>query len=317
MEKLTGEKFEAVGENGAPSGEKHLALWDPSLFPGRSVNTQTKDILLHSAKNNFQTLAFVSSRRLSELIRKWANQQDSSVEILSYRAGYSPEMRRDIEAKLKNGSIKGVVSTNALELGIDIGKLDVIIISGYPGTISSFWQQAGRAGRKMQDSAIFYLPQEDALQKYILKHPDILTSQNFENAIISLDNPNIIAGHVLCAISEAMAEGTKIFDDIETGPFVETLISGGMVVKTPRGLVYSGAKRPQDVVALDDTGGGNIKIKVDGKILEEISVTRAYDEAHKGAVHLFNGDTYVISELNLDEGYALAAKEDVTITRKP
>ena len=311
MEKLTGEKFEAVGENGAPSGEKHLALWDPSLFPGRSVNTQTKDILLHSAKNNFQTLAFVSSRRLSELIRKWANQQDSSVEILSYRAGYSPEMRRDIEAKLKNGSIKGVVSTNALELGIDIGKLDVIIISGYPGTISSFWQQAGRAGRKMQDSAIFYLPQEDALQKYILKHPDILTSQNFENAIISLDNPNIIAGHVLCAISEAMAEGTKIFDDIETGPFVETLISGGMVVKTPRGLVYSGAKRPQDVVALDDTGGGNIKIKVDGKILEEISVTRAYDEAHKGAVHLFNGDTYVISELNLDEGYALAAKEDV------
>jgi len=311
MEKLTGEKFEAVDDNGAPSGEKHLALWDSSLFPERSVNTQTKDILLYSAKKDFQTLAFVASRRLSELIRKWANQEDPSVEILSYRAGYSPDMRRDIESKLKSGAIKGVVSTNALELGIDIGMLDVIIISGYPGTISSFWQQAGRAGRKMQDSAVFYLPHEDALQKYILKHPDILLSQKFESAIISIDNPNIIAGHVLCAISEAMAEGTKIFDDIETGPFVETLIEQGVVTKTPRGLVYAGSKRPQDVVGLDDVGGGSVKIKVDGRILEEITVTRAYDEAHKGAVHLFNGETYVIKELNLEQGYATASKEDV------
>jgi DEAD/DEAH box helicase domain-containing protein len=220
-------------------------------------------------------------------------------------------MRRDIESKLKSGAIKGVVSTNALELGIDIGMLDVIIISGYPGTISSFWQQAGRAGRKMQDSAVFYLPQEDALQKYILKHPDILLSQKFESAIISIDNPNIIAGHVLCAISEAMAEGTKIFDDIETGPFVETLIEQGVVTKTPRGLVYAGSKRPQDVVGLDDICGGSIKIKVDGRILEEITVTRAYDEAHNGAVHLFNGETYVIKELNLEQGYATAVKEDV------
>lgn len=311
MEKLTGEKFEAVSDSGAPSGEKHLALWDSSLFPERSVNTQTKDILLYSTKKDCQTLAFVASRRLSELIRKWANQEDSSVEILSYRAGYSPDMRRDIESKLKSGAIKGVVSTNALELGIDIGMLDVIIISGYPGTISSFWQQAGRAGRKMQDSAVFYLPHEDALQKYILKHPDILLSQKFESAIISIDNPNIIAGHVLCAISEAMSESAKIFDDIETEPFVDILIAQGVVTKTQRGLVYAGSKRPQDVVGLDDIGGGSIKIKVDGRILEEITVTRAYDEAHKGAVHLFNGETYVIKELNLEQGYAVAAKEDV------
>jgi DEAD/DEAH box helicase domain-containing protein len=154
------------------------------------------DLLLYSARSGCQTLAFVTSRRLSELIRRWANQQDSTVKILSYRAGYSPKIRRDIESKLKKGEIKGVVSTNALELGIDIGQLDVIIISGYPGSISSFWQQAGRAGRKMQDSAVFYIPSEDAMQKYILRHPDILTSRNFESALISTNNPNIIAGHV-------------------------------------------------------------------------------------------------------------------------
>ncbi len=311
MEKLTGEDFTVVDNNGAPSGEKHLVLWDPSTYPEKSVHTQTKDILLHSAKSGFQTLAFVTSRRLAELIRRWANQEDRGVEILSYRAGYSPEIRRDIEAKLKSGELKGVVSTNALELGIDIGQLDVIIISGYPGSISSFWQQAGRAGRKMKDSAVFYIPHEDAMQKYILNHPDILTSKNFENAVISTENPNIINGHVLCAISEVMAENTRIFPDIDTEPFMETLIDKGLVTKTPRGLIYAGSKRPQDVVGLDSIGSKNIKIKIDGRILEEISVTRAYEEAHKGAVHLFNGETYVIQELNLEEGVAIAAKEEV------
>ena len=311
MEKLTGEKFTVVDNNGSPSGEKHLALWDPSFFPEKSVHTQTKDLLLYGAKTGFQTLAFVTSRRLSELIRRWANLEDRNVEILSYRAGYSADIRRGIESKLKSGEIKGVVSTNALELGIDIGQLDVIIISGYPGSISSFWQQAGRAGRKMQDSAVFFLPHEDAMQKYILRHPDILTSKNFENAIISTENPNIIAGHVLCAISEVMAENTRVFEDIDTEPFVETLIDKGVVTRTPRGLIYAGSKRPQDVVGLDSIGSSNIKIKVDGRILEEMSVTRAYEEAHKGAVHLFNAATYVIKELNLEEGVAIAAKEEV------
>jgi DEAD/DEAH box helicase domain-containing protein len=311
IEKLTGEKFTVVDKNGAPSGEKHLVLWDPSTYPERSVHTQTKDLLLYSARSGCQTLAFVTSRRLSELIRRWANQQDSTVKILSYRAGYSPKIRRDIESKLKKGEIKGVVSTNALELGIDIGQLDVIIISGYPGSISSFWQQAGRAGRKMQDSAVFYIPSEDAMQKYILRHPDILTSRNFESALISTNNPNIIAGHVLCAISEVMAETTRIFDDVDTEPFVETLIEKGLVSRTPRGLIYAGSKRPQDVVGLDSIGSSNIKIKIDGKILEEVSLTRAYEEAHTGAVHIFNGETYVIKELNLEEGTATAVKEEV------
>jgi DEAD/DEAH box helicase domain-containing protein len=311
IEKLTGEQFSVVSGSGSPSPEKHLVLWDSSFFPEKSVHTQTKDILLYCAKHNFQTLAFTSSRRMSELIRKWANAEDKSTPILSYRAGYSSEVRRDIEAKLKDGSIKGVISTNALELGIDIGKLDVIILSGYPGSISSFWQQAGRAGRKMQDAAIFYLPHEDALQKYLLRNPGMLIGRNFENAVISTENPSIIAGHVLCAISEAMSETSRIFDDIDTEPFVETLIDNGIVSNTPRGLIYSGSRRPQDEVSLDGAGSGNIKIKIDGRILEEISISRAYNEAYTGAVHIHNGETYVIKELNLEEGVAVAVREDV------
>ncbi len=310
-EKLTGEKFELVSKNGSPAGEKNLVLWDSSQNPEKSVSTQTKDLLLFTAKAGFQTLCFIISRRMAELIRKWANKEDKSVEILSYRAGYTPEMRREIEQKLKKGLIKGVVSTEALELGIDIGQLDAIILSGYPGTISAFWQMAGRAGRKMQDSAIFFLPHEDALQKYLLRNPAILTDMKFESAVISLENPNITAGHVLCAVSESPSASKNVFEDSPlSAELCENLIKHGLLKETPRGIIYSGSVRPQDAVTLDSAGGKNIKIKVEGRLLEEITLERAYREAHTGAVYLHNAETFVIQDLNLEEGIAHAIKQE-------
>lgn len=311
MQRLTGKEFEVVAESGSPAGKKNLLFWDPSMNPGRSVHVQTKDLLLHFASNDFLALAFVASRRLSELIRMWANNEAPDVEVLSYRAGYTPSVRREIEEKLRTGKIKGVVSTDALELGIDIGSLDVIIISGYPGSISSFWQQAGRAGRKFQESAIIFLPFEDALQKYILKHPQILLGMNFESAVISLENPNILSGHILCALSETPSPTEEVFEGAHTAELVRAMVDKGVVTKTPRGYVYTSNKRPQDVVSLNNIGNARIKIKVDGRILEEIELTRAYREAHSGAVYLHNGEMYVIKELNLAEGTAIATKEDV------
>ena len=310
-EKLTGETFELINKSGSPRGNRHLVLWDSSKNPEKSTHTQTKDILLYTAKNRFQTLCFIISRRMAELIRKWANKEDKSVEILSYRAGYSPETRREIEQKLKNGLIQGVVSTEALELGIDIGQLDVIILSGYPGTISSFWQMAGRAGRKMQDSAIFFLPHEDALQKYLLKHPEVLTDMNFESAVISTENPEIIRGQILCAISETPAKTKEVFPGLDTEKEFNELIEHALISDTPRGYIYTGGKRPHDIVSLENIAARDIKIKVDGKILETMAQTRAFREAHTGAVHIHNGETYVIKEFNTEEGVAYASKEDV------
>ncbi len=309
MEKLTGEKFTEVSQNGAPSAERHLVLWDSSAQPDRSVHTQTKDLLLHSAKNGFQTLAFAGSRKMAELIRIWANRENRSVPILSYRAGYDPKVRRGIEADLKSGKIKGLVSTDALELGIDIGMLDVIILSGYPGSISSFWQMAGRAGRTGRESAVIYLPFEDALQKYLLKNPSILTSMRFENAVISLHNPDILLGHMLCALSEAPAKTDDIFIGLNTKEALEFLAEKKLAVRTARGIIYAGAVRPHDNVALDSQGASRIKIKVEGRILEEIALNRAYREAHTGAVYIHNGETYVIRELSLERGEATASKE--------
>lgn len=311
-EKLTGEKFEHVFKSGSPAGKKRLVLWDSSKNQDKSISVQTKDLLLFSAKSGFQTLCFIISRRMAELIRKWANREDKETGILSYRAGYTPEMRRDIEQQLKKGLIKGVVSTEALELGIDIGQLDVIMLSGYPGSISSFWQMSGRAGRKMQDSAIFFMPHEDALQKYLIKNPEILTDMKFENAVISLENQNITAGHILCAISESPAKSKNIFEDSPISEeLCENLLKHNVLKETPHGIIYSGNVRPQDSVALDNAGGKSIKIKVDGRILEEISVQRAYREAHKGAVYLHNGVSYVIQDLVLEEGAAYAVKQEV------
>lgn len=310
-EKLTGEKFVLVDHNGAPSGTKYLCLWDAASLPEKSIHSQVKDILLYITKKSFQTLAFTTSRRLAELIRILANKENKNVKILSYRAGYEPLHRREIERKLKNGLIKGLVSTNALELGIDIGHLDAVIIAGYPGSISSFWQQAGRAGRKMQASLVFFLPYEDAMQKYLIKNHEILTDMKFENAIISLENKNILSGHLLCSLSELPAKDKNIFADINTSEVLKILIDKNLVKKTPNGFIYTGSWRPQNIVILNNTGDRNIKIKIEGKLLEEISITRAYREAHTGAVYLYNGETYFIKELNLEESIAYAEKKDV------
>ena len=310
MEKLTGCEFSEVSENGAPSAPRFLILWDSSFNPDGSVHTQTKDLLIQSAKSGFQTLAFTGSRRMAELIRIWANRSDRSVPILSYRAGYDPKVRRAVEADLKSGRIKGLVSTDALELGIDIGMLDVIILSGYPGSVSSFWQMAGRAGRSGRESAVFYMPFEDALQKYLLKNPELLTSMRFESAVISTHNPDILTGHILCALSEAPARTDEIFSGLDTKDALGFLIENKLAVNTPRGIIYSGGVRPQDAVALDSQGTSRIKIKTEGRILEEIALNRAYREAHEGAVYIHNAETYVIRELSLERGEAAASREE-------
>ncbi|MEK6845747.1 MAG: Type 1 glutamine amidotransferase-like domain-containing protein, partial [Nanoarchaeota archaeon] len=188
--------------DGSPRGRKFFVFWDSTKYKESSVHVQTKNILVHTVKNNLQTLCFVVSRRLSELISFWIKNEFPKLKISSYRAGYLPSERREIERKLRQKELEGVVSTTALELGIDIGGLDSVIISGYPGTIASFFQQAGRAGRKNQDSLVFFIGFEDALDQYLLKHPEVLLSGNFENAIIDLSNPYILSGHLLCATSE-------------------------------------------------------------------------------------------------------------------
>ena len=238
MNKLTGLPFTQINENGAPLAAKRIIFWDAAKNTEKSAVTQAKDLLLSCTRGDLQTLVFTKSRKMAESIRMWASQEDSSLDIASYRAGYTPELRREIENNLKTGKSKAIISTNALELGIDIGGLDSVIMAGYPGTVSSFWQQSGRAGRSGKESVIFFIPSEDAMEQYILKFPETVMTQSFESANVSLENPNITAGQVLCALAELPfpSEGednNTMFSDTGAGIIIPELEKQGVIKRTP------------------------------------------------------------------------------------
>ena len=210
--RLTGKDFEVVSEDGAPRGNKSFVFWNPPFIDAtnairRSTHQETKDILTINILQNLQTLCFTTSRQMAELITRWTKEEltrraKSPNIVTAYRAGYLPQERRDIENRLKNKNLIGVVSTNALELGIDIGSLDSVIISGYPGTVISTWQQAGRAGRTNADSLVTLVAFQNPLDQYFMKHPDDFFGRSHEQAIIDLHNLYISLGHIMCAASE-------------------------------------------------------------------------------------------------------------------
>jgi DEAD/DEAH box helicase domain-containing protein len=201
-EKLIGKKVSVVKEDGAPRGEKTFVFWNPFLDLKHSWSDQVSSLLAFLVEEGLQTLCFATSRRLAEVLATFAQPKAPGKRIVAYRAGYLPEERRAIEKGIRTGQIAGVVSTNALELGIDIGGLDAVILGGYPGTVISVWQQAGRAGRGAKPSLVFVVGQGDPLDQYFLRHPEELLTRPHEHAIINPENESILLRQLLCAASE-------------------------------------------------------------------------------------------------------------------
>ena len=327
--KLTGKDFEAVSNDGAPRGKKLFVFWNPPFIDDskttrRSTHQETKDLLVLNMSNSLQTLCFTASRQTAELITRWTREEfhkkspKLADSVTAYRAGYLPQERRDIENRLKNKNLMGVVSTNALELGIDIGSLDSVIISGYPGTVISTWQQAGRAGRSTADSLVTLVAFQNPLDQYFMKHPDDFFGRSHEQAIIDLHNQYISLGHIMCAASELPItdEDQKYFPQL----FVESLKAlelQNLVRKTSRGWVYSGTARPVDVVNLDSISDKTVTVTCNGQVLETLALTKAYEEVHEGAVLLHQGETYLVDELNLNNFTAKVRREDVNYYTEP
>jgi DEAD/DEAH box helicase domain-containing protein len=255
---------------------------------------------------------------MAELITRWTREElhkrapQTENSVTAYRAGYLPQERRDIENRLKNKNLIGVVSTNALELGIDIGSLDSVIISGYPGTVISTWQQAGRAGRTNTDSLVTLVAFQNPLDQYFMKHPQDFFGRPHEQAIIDLHNQYISLGHIMCAASEL-----PITDkDIENFPklfheSITALEQQNLVRKTPRGWVYSGTARPVEIVNLESISNKTVTVLCNENVLETLALTKAYKEVHEGAVLLHQGETYISEELNLTSLTAKVRRENV------
>ncbi len=320
-ERLIGVRFKLIANDGSPKGKKYFIFYNP-YFDGistLSTHQETKDLFLFFVRKDLQTLCFTLSRKMAELIALWSKKGVKESEpylmdkITAYRAGYLPEERREIENNLKNGILRGVTSTNALELGIDVGSLDSVVISGYPGTIISTWQQAGRAGRGVSESVATLVAFQNPLDQYLMKHPKLFFDKPHEHAIIDLSNPYIISGHLMCAGSETpiklSEEGIYFGDDVED--ILKALEREGLIQNTPNGWVYSGKGRATEAVSLDNISSDIFKVICDGELLETMDRRQAYREAHKGAVLLHQGETYIVEDLDLKKSVIQVKKIDV------
>jgi len=308
-EKLTGLDFELISSDGSPKGKKYFIFYNP-YFDGigtLSTHRESMDLFLFFIEKNLQTLCFALSRKMAESIASQSKKKLKESErhlaskIAAYRAGYLPEERREIENRLKKGTLRGITSTNALELGIDVGSLDAVIISGYPGTIISTWQQAGRAGRGIEESVAVLVAFQNPLDQYFMKHPQVFFDKSHEEAVIDLSNPYIVSGHLMCAASELpiQLEEDGIYWEENVEDILKALERENLLQKTRHGWVYSGKGRAVDAVSLDNISSETFKVIKQGKLLETMDRAQAYREAYKGAVLLHQGETYLVNDFDL------------------
>ncbi|MCA9174199.1 MAG: DEAD/DEAH box helicase [Planctomycetales bacterium] len=208
---LIGRDVELIADDGSPRGEKWFALWDPSPLESDHDGVAQDDavwLLKEAMEEGAQCLAFTRTRQSAELINRYVQQEFNDEgsplarRMRAYRGGYLPEERRAIEAKLASGDIRGVAATNALELGVDIGSLDVALLVHYPGTIASAWQQAGRCGRRHDDSVAVLISGNDPIDQYLLRHPEYFFTQSPEHAVVDPENPYVLAKHLQAAAFE-------------------------------------------------------------------------------------------------------------------
>jgi DEAD/DEAH box helicase domain-containing protein len=324
---LTGQEFELVDNDGSPHGRKNFVLFNP-FYDGiseRSLHQETKDLLVSCVRENLQTLCFTGSRKMAELVTVWAREDARRISprladsVSVYRAGFLPEERRTIERQLKDGDMKAVVSTNALELGIDVGSLDAVIISGYPGTMMSTRQQAGRAGRKGGESLAILVAQANPLDQYFMHHPDQFFERSHEHAIIDTGNPYIVSGHLLCAAAELplLEETDRRFFGETISSLLPELASDDLLRKTSRGWVYAGRGRAADAVKLAGVPGETFRVMCHGRLLETMDRGQAYREAHKGAIMLHQGETFIVNEMDLETHMIRVTETEVDYYTQP
>ena len=285
----------AETKTGAPSGKRHIVFIDPADSP-----SHTAILLLKAALHRgLRTIVYTQSRKLTELIAMWAVQQSGKYagKISAYRSGFLPEERRDIERKLSSGELLAVISTSALELGIDIGDLDLCLLVGYPGTVMSTWQRGGRVGRSGHDSAVVLIAGEDALDQYFMRHPTEFFNKGPEAAVINPDNPDILKKHLACAAAELPIDITESF---ACQPVVKKCVgmleeSGDLLRSEDGTTLYAARKMPHRDVDLRGSGSRFAIVDHDtGENRGEVDGFRAFRETHPGAVYLHRGETFCV-----------------------
>jgi DEAD/DEAH box helicase domain-containing protein len=319
--RLTGLEFDAVVEADAPSGGKLFALWNPPITDEetgarRSALSEASWMLSRLAQEQIPAIGFARSRRAAELLAEFTRRSLPAADrdrVKAYRAGYLPEERRKLERQLQNGELLAVAATNALELGIDIGGLDAAVLTGYPGTRASMWQQAGRAGRRETGSLAVLIAQDDPLDQYLVQHPEDLFDRPAEAAVIDPSNPYVLEPHLLCAARERPLSPDELAFFGPSGvAAAERLVAAGDLAERRGLLHHRGAHDPHREVDVRAGAGHIFKIVIEGtgELLGTVDEGRAYAQIHPGAVYLQQGEQYVVQELNLVDRVATVSPAD-------
>lgn len=306
---LTGADPLPVLESGAPQGRRHYVFMNPQESPAAVAIKLLKAAL----KRDLRTIVYCQSRRMTELISLWASEQSGPYadRISAYRAGFLPEERRNIESRMASGELLAVITTSALELGIDIGSLDLCILVGYPGTVMATLQRGGRVGRSSRESAVLLIAREDALDQYIVRHGADFFSRPPEKAALNPENPVILECHLECAAAELPLRPGKAPDAAWCTPGVLACAGGlerrGVLLRSADGTeLLAARKRPQRHVSLRGSGA-TVSIETGaGEPIGSVDGVRALREAHPGSVYIHLGRHFEITELDLPGGRALA-----------
>jgi DEAD/DEAH box helicase domain-containing protein len=305
---LVGREFAVVDRSGAPGSSREVIFLNPR---GVSPYTAALRVIAESVRAGMRSIAFTKARRTTELLHTWLVQQEPELKdrIAPYRAGYLPEERRKLESRLFRGDLSAILSTSALELGIDVGGLDACILVGYPGSLISSWQRIGRVGRNRREGLIVLVAMPDALDQYVVQHPELFFGREFEKAVLDPWNPLVAGQHLVCAAAEDPLSADELGGDGgRRDRLARRLVREGRLVQDQHGSSYfSFRRRPHRDVNPRSAGqpftivnGGN------GGQLGSIDGKRVYHECHPGAIYLHGGQSYLIHELDAERRRVVA-----------
>jgi DEAD/DEAH box helicase domain-containing protein len=302
---LTGLDVFPISADYSPAGDRTYALWNPGLIDDnlgirRSALSDATAVFSHLVANDRKTIAFARGRKSTELMYRWARARvPREKEISSYRGGYTPAQRREIEERLFGGKLDGIIATNALELGIDVGGLDAAVVTSFPGTMAAFRQQAGRAGRSQQESLVVLAAGDDALDQYLMRHPQELFDRPSEAVVVNPANLQLAEAHVACAAYEL----PLALDDRELlGPATEEaanrLVQAGHLRLKEDRLYWARRQRPAPSIDLRSSSGPPYLIRAGREALGTLDGDRVNRDAHPGAIYLHQGDSYLVESID-------------------
>jgi len=323
-EKMIEAPVALVDDNGAPRGGKYIVFYTPPVVNAalgirRSYVNESRRVASIFLRNGLQTIVFAGSRLITEVLLTYLKEDiETNIQkeglIRGYRGGYLPLKRREIEKGLRSGEILGVVSTNALELGIDIGTLDVAVLAGYPGTIASTWQRAGRAGRKTGLSAAVLVATSSPLDQFIINNPEYFFSKSPEMALINPDNLSILVSHVECAAFELPFEDGERFGRAEIGEILNFLEEDKLLHHSKDKWFYTSEAYPADAISLRSISSDNfvvVDITGEARVIAEVDFTAALTALHPKAIYIVEGEQYFVEKLDFEERKAYVKKTDI------